>query len=128
MTTHHYRSISGQTGLIFLLTSCTALIASISLYEQTASIYYKVCAAGTLLLIGISLDILKNSFKNYRQRKHLRPLQIEPELSLQYDFNTKPKRKIRFRFFKSSLRKSTSKSQIELSNGHSINLRASSHR
>ncbi len=128
MTTYDYYSIRWQTGLIFLLLSLTAFIASINLYEQTASIYYKVFTACTLLMIGISLDILKNSFKNFRRRKHLRPLQIEPELPLQYDLNTKPKRTIRFKFFKSSLRKSTSKSQIELSNGHLINLRANSHR
>ncbi|MFQ3271712.1 MAG: hypothetical protein ACI9A1_002039, partial [Lentimonas sp.] len=31
-------------------------------------------ATGTLLLIGISLDILKNSFNNYRRRQQLRTL------------------------------------------------------
>ncbi|MFT5825182.1 MAG: hypothetical protein ACI8ZW_000669 [Yoonia sp.] len=74
MTTHDYRSIRGQTGLFLLLTSCTALIASVSLYEKTASIHYQFSATGTLLLIGISLDILKNSFNNYRRRQQLRTL------------------------------------------------------
>ncbi|CAA6678881.1 MULTISPECIES: hypothetical protein [unclassified Lentimonas] len=128
MNTHDYRSISGQIGLILLLTSSTALTASICLYEQTASIYYKVFAAGALLLIGISLDILKNSFNNYRRRKQLRPLQIEPELPLQYDLNATQKLWNPFKFFKSRLGKSTTKTQIELSNGHLINLRADSHK
>jgi hypothetical protein len=126
MTTHDYHSISTRTGLIFLLLSVAALGGCIVLYEQTASTAYKTFAAVALLLIGISLDILKNNFRNYRRRKQLRPMQIEPELPQQQDFSIKPIRSPRFKWFKSSKRRGAINSQIELSNGHRINLRTNS--
>ena len=105
-----------------------ALVGCITLYEQTSSIVYKALAAGALLLIGISFDILKNSFRNYRRRKQLRPMQIEPELPRQHDLSIRPSRTLRFNFFKSRQRRDATESQIELSNGHLINLRTTSGR
>ena len=128
MTTHDYYSIRARTGLILLLLSVGALVGCITLYEQTSSITYKAFAAVALLLIGISFDILKNSFRNYRRRKQLRPVQIEPELPRQQDLSIKPSRPVRFKFFKPRKRRDATESQIELSNGHLINLRTTSDR
>ena len=128
MTTHDYHSIRARTGLVLLLISVAALIGCIILYEQTSSISYKAFAAVALLLAGISFDILKNSFRNYRRRKQIRPVQIEPELPQQQDLSIRPSRPIRFKFFKSRKRRDTADSQIELSNGHLINLRTTSDR
>ena len=122
MTTHAYHSIRWQTGLFLLAGSCVARYWLLSLYEQTASPYYKTVAALALLLVFLSLDILKNNFKSYRRRKHRCPLEIEPELPLQHDLEHTPRISDRINFLKSK------KHKLALSSGNLINLRTTIHR
>ena len=122
MTTHAYHSIRWQTGLLLLASSCMARYWLLSLYEQTASSYYKAFAGLALLLVILSLDILKNNFKGYRRRKHRSPLEIEPELPLQKDLEHTPRISDRVNFLKPKKRK------LALSSGNLVNLRTTTHR